>query len=282
MNRLQKKCLVVAVGMHLLLGLTLIVGPGFLPHREQPEDTGILDVIPDILTAGPTHGGNPNAKPPPSAPPPRPQVAVAQPEPPRPAPRHEEPRRDPPKEIVKETKPSPEAIEPSKPRKPHTIIVSTKPVVRKADGSLVSPKPAAPAVDNHLADASRDIGRAVRSLRQDLSAKMTIDTDFGPGGGGPAAANYAEVVRSVYWHAWIAPDDTASDQAITKVRVTISRDGLVLSAKIIEPSGDSQADQSVQRTLDRVTKLPPFEEGAKDTQRTYIINFNLKAKRSLG
>jgi hypothetical protein len=38
-------------------------------------------------------------------------------------------------------------------------------------------------------------------------------------------------------------------------------------------------DKSVQRTLDRVTFIAPFPEGAKDKQRTYTINFNLKAKR---
>jgi hypothetical protein len=34
----------------------------------------------------------------------------------------------------------------------------------------------------------------------------------------------------------------------------------------------------VQRTLDRVTKLEPFPDGSTDKERTYIINFNLKAK----
>jgi hypothetical protein len=37
----------------------------------------------------------------------------------------------------------------------------------------------------------------------------------------------------------------------------------------------------VQRTLDSV-KLPPFPPGAKETQRTYIINFNHTVKRLLG
>ena len=119
-------------------------------------------------------------------------------------------------------------------------------------------------------------------LREGLSASTTIEPNFGPGDGGPAAANYAQVVKSIYERAWIAPDDTASDEAITKVSVTIAKDGVVLSAKIIQPSGDAQVDQSVRRTLDRVTFIAPFPEGAKENQRSYIINFNLKAKRLLG
>jgi hypothetical protein len=41
-------------------------------------------------------------------------------------------------------------------------------------------------------------------------------------------------------------------------------------------------DASVQRTLDRVKFIAPFPEGATEKERTYIINFNLKAKRMLG
>jgi hypothetical protein len=36
-------------------------------------------------------------------------------------------------------------------------------------------------------------------------------------------------------------------------------------------------DKSVQQALSRVAHLDPFEPGARDKQRTYTINFNLKA-----
>ena len=64
--------------------------------------------------------------------------------------------------------------------------------------------------------------------------------------------------------------------------MTIASDGTVISARIITPSGDAGVDASVQRTLDRVTFIAPFPEGATEKERTYIINFNLKAKRMLG
>ena len=90
------------------------------------------------------------------------------------------------------------------------------------------------------------------------------------------------MVKSIYERAWVPPDDSASDDAITKVTVTIGHDGTVISARVLQGSGDSKVDKSVQRTLDEVTFIAPFPEGAKEKQRTYTINFNLKAKRLLG
>jgi len=67
-----------------------------------------------------------------------------------------------------------------------------------------------------------------------------------------------------------------------KVKVVIARDGAVISDAIITRSGIPSLDKSVDNALRRVQQLPPFPEGAKQTQRTFIINFNLKAKRLLG
>ena len=97
-----------------------------------------------------------------------------------------------------------------------------------------------------------------------------------------AAANYAQVVKSVYEQAWTPPADTASDDANVKVRVTIASDGTVISAQVLAPSGDTSVDASVQNTLDRVQFIAPFPAGSTDKERTYIINFNLKAKRLNG
>ena len=103
-----------------------------------------------------------------------------------------------------------------------------------------------------------------------------------PGDSSAAYANYASVVKSIYEQAWMPPDDAANDDANTKVSVTIASDGTVITARIIGASGDSGVDATIQRTLDRVTFIAPFPDGAKEKERTYIINFNLKAKRMLG
>ena len=279
MNRLQKKCLIAATGFHLFLLLILFIGPAFF-SSSKTDDLAPMDVIPwktvDALVA--PSGGNPAAKPP-----------VANPEPPTPtppAPTVVSPPKPPP-EPVKEienpeppkvTRHDPDPVDP-KPDKPKKPDVSTKIVKRKPDAQTdVRAK--------EQADASRKAAQQIRAaaagIRNDVSANTTIDYNPGPGGGGEAYANYAQVVKAVYDQAWTAPDDTANDDAITKVTVTIASDGTVLSARIISPSGDAQVDKSVQRTLDRVTFIRPFPEGSTDKQRTYTINFNLKAKRLLG
>ena len=73
-----------------------------------------------------------------------------------------------------------------------------------------------------------------------------------------------------------------TDEANIKVRVTIASDGTVISARIITPSGDAKVDASVQRTLGpRHVHSRRFRTGATDKERTYTINFNLKAKQML-
>jgi TonB family protein len=101
-----------------------------------------------------------------------------------------------------------------------------------------------------------------------------------PGNSSVAYANYATVVKSVYEQAWILPND-ATDNANTKVSVTIASDGTVITARIVTPSGDAGLDASVQRTLDRVKFIAPFPEGATEKERTYTINFNPQVKRLL-
>src|SRR5439155_4474388 len=133
MNRLQNKCLIASLALHALLCAILVVGPAFLSSRQRDLDLPILEVIPDRLTDLPfSGGGNPNAKPPPSAPrplqPPEPQPPV-QTKPSQPVVKPVEAKAklaEPPKE--KETKPGPEAV--SLERKKSQIKVDNK-IVRR-------------------------------------------------------------------------------------------------------------------------------------------------------
>ena len=285
MNRLQKKCFVASAGVHALLLVILLVGPAFLTSKSKLDNSPILDVIPGkLIDAAFSGGGNPNGRPPPPAPPEPPQRAVT---PPAPAP-EPDPPKDEPKE-VKPTKPDPSSLETTTEQKRKRPEVSTKPVIRRPDKTK-TPKPSTTTStddgeERRVADARRRaaamIGATARSLRDDIAPGVTMDP-IGPGGGGEVYAPYDQAVRSIYWHAWTPPENTESDEAVTKASVTIASDGTVLSARIIKASGDTSVDQSVQRTLERVTFIAPFPEGAKDKQRTYTINFNLKAKRLSG
>ena len=294
MNRLQQKCFVASGGFHLLLVVILVIGPAFLSSKSQSDNRPPLDVIPGrLIDAAFSGGGNPNGTPPPPAPiVPRPQPVVQpapQPEPvkpPEPVKAREQQPRPQPVEEVKPAKPDPSSLETSDDHKRKKPEVSTTPIVRRTDtNKTAKTHSTTSSTDNEerrMADARKRaadlIGATARSLRSDIAPGTTLEA-LGPGGGGEVYASYDAVVQSIYWHAWTPPEDTASDQAVTKVTVTIESDGTVLSARIINPSGDASVDKSVQRTLDRVTFIAPFPEGAKDKQRTYTINFNLKAKR---
>jgi protein TonB len=286
MNRLQKKCVIATAGVHLLLVVILFVGPAFFYSKPKADDLQVLDVIPANLIDAPFNSGVANATPPPPAP-------VAPPQPPPPAPVVTPPAPAP--------APAPEKVEKAEPVKPPDKLPpdDLKPVEKTAKVeprkiqintqlvARVSPRDAAAAAAQAEARAeAREQQRraqAVRSALRDLKGNLTSATVVeAPGSGSAAYANYRDVIGSIYYAAWTPPDDAANDDAITRVSVTIASDGTVVSARIVTPSGDAGVDNSIQRTLDRVTFIAPFPEGATEKERTFIIKFNLKAKRMLG
>jgi TonB family protein len=230
------------------------------------------------------------AQPPPPTPvvtPPEPQPKPVVAPPPKPAPTFvkrveeffkPEPKLEPVKPVTDDAKPVDKPAKPEKPK--HEIKVSLKPVTRNSSTTADTS-----AVDN-AKEIKRDrdarlkaIAAAARAIKDNSSSATTVEM---PGEGSVSYANYASVVKSIYERAWTPPNDTSNDDANTKVSVTIGSDGTVISARILNRSGDASVDASVQRTLDRVTFVAPFPDGAKEKEKTFIINFNLKAKRMLG
>jgi TonB family protein len=283
MNRLQKKCVIATAGFHLLLLVILFVGPAFFWEREKQDDTPVLDMIPANLVDSASTGVQ-------NAQPPAPAVVAPQPKPPAPAPVTPvvTPPVPAPKPVVQPmAAPTPTLTErlekffkpePVKPlpatteNQPHTPKVNLTLTTRTVPKNTSTP-------NKTLPDNSKAVNSALRALRANLSSSTTIDM---PGNSSASSANYAQVVKSVYEQAWTPPDDTASDDANIKVRVTIASDGTVISARVISPSGDASVDASVRNTLERVQFIAPFPSGTADKERTYIINFNLKSKRLLG
>ena len=295
MNRLEKKCLIATTGFHLLLVLVLLFGAAFFTQHSKPDDTKVLDVIPANLIDAAFSSGVKNAQPPAPTPivkPPEPTPQPPQPvpvvtPPPKPVVTPPEPVKHLDPEPVKPQKLTPDDLTPLDP-----VKSVTKPAPKKPEISLTTVVRKFPkvALDTSAADAAREaekeakkraaaIAKALTSINKNASSATTVEM---PGTGSVSYANYASVVKSIYEQAWTPPDDTASDDANTKVTVTIGRDGSVISSRILNPSGDSRVDNSVRRTLDRVTFVAPFPDGAKEKERTFIINFNLKAKRLLG
>lgn len=280
-DRLQKKCLIASAGLHLTLVLVFFFGSGFL-GSHKPENMQVLEFVPMITTDAPVSGGgNPNAKPPPANPtPPQPQPR-SQPQPPQPQPVAQP---DPPKAPVRTEKPDPNSLETKSEKKPVKPVVSLKPwKPSTAKPVKPTPSPNTEADSQARADAERRrlAGSLARSLKENLSSGTSVEMP-GPGGGGATYANYKQVVMSVYAEAWIIPDDVDAEVATATASVTIARDGRVISARMTRSSGNRGVDRSVQATLDRVRFVAPFPEGSKDSERSFTINFNLKAKKAIG
>jgi TonB family protein len=285
MDRTQKKCFIASTGVHLLLALILVVGPAFLSSKGQSDNLPVLDFIPvktvDALVSG---GGERDAKPPPSTQAPQTQPPSPQPTPPRPV---EKPvvKELPKEDEVKPLKADPDSLEPAKERK-KLPEVSTALVTRTKDKAEKT-RTEARARDEAkaLADARRRAAQQIGQAAENIASGVSGSTDIklrGPGGGGLPYANFLQSVKSVYDRAWIAPDGAAQGDATVTVSVTIARSGKVVSASIINASGNSAIDRSVQAALDRVSYAAPLPDDAKEDQRIVEIQFSAKAKRSIG
>lgn len=134
------------------------------------------------------------------------------------------------------------------------------------------------------ADARRgQIQNSIRGLQGQLSSRSLVVVPYGPGGGGETYAGYGLFVRMIYDRAWRDPANVPEGNAVVTVRVVVGRDGRVISAEIQKKSGIAAVDKSVKAALDRVPSIGhPFPEGVKDEQKTFLIDFDLKAKRDLG
>lgn len=285
MNRLQKKCILSTAGLHLLLLAILIFGPAFF-NRQPKLDNTVLDVIPANLVDAALNSGVRDAQPPPPAPIP-PSLLQPPPPMPAPAPRIVQPASPPEtptpsllekfEKMFHPTKPTP-AVTPDVRRLQRTqktrhdnVKVNLKQVTRT---NFSKNNPA----QNNASEA-RAINRALSSLRKSMSSATRIDM---PGNASAAYANYATVVRSVYEQALRAhlPGQVAGNNEYTRVSVTIANDGTVMSAHIISRSGDPAWDQAVQATIDQVTMIAPFPDGATEKERHYTLSFNPEIEKS--
>jgi TonB family protein len=154
---------------------------------------------------------------------------------------------------------------------------TTQPHKIQIDKRLVTRTPPKNVPDN--AQQAQAVRKTLQNLKKNFTPGTVVDM---PGNSsGEAYASYRDAIASIYYEAWTPPGNADNDEANTKVSVTIANDGTVISARIVTPSGDTHVDASIQRTLERVTFIAPFPKGAVEKERTYTINFNLKAKRML-
>jgi len=300
MSAIQKRCLLGSLGLHGLLLLIVAFGSAFFVANQKPRDYSTLKVIPSRFVEGLSGGGgnpnlpetneqkkgDPNAETPPPAET-KPKPPTVKPPDPKPEP------------VVKKPDPKPvETIKPAVVTKPKEVV-DLKPMVRKLDKTKVettetkptksakeaAAKAKAEAKAEAEAKATRDaasklasrLDKSMAGLSRGFAQGTAVDVS---GPGGEAFADYAQFVKQVYDDAWVVLPDLTAEQGAAMVKVTIARDGHVIRAVIIDRSGQRPLDLSVQQALDKVKKLPPFPADVKDEQRSFTIEFNLRAKRS--
>jgi TonB family protein len=125
------------------------------------------------------------------------------------------------------------------------------------------------------ADSRRRLAQEIRQMAGQIggshSGPISVELK-GPGGGGLPYANFRQGLYSIYEQAWIIPDGATESDATTEAKITIARDGSVISAMITRSSGNAAVDDSVQLALDRVRQVPPPPSSEKEKV-TVTINF---------
>ncbi len=99
-----------------------------------------------------------------------------------------------------------------------------------------------------------------------------------PGDSSVAYSSYKDMLATIYYNAWVTPEGAANDEADAIVKITVARDGTVVTSRIITPSGDAKVDESVRRALNRVSSVDPLPDQSKSEQE-FTIDFNLKTKQ---
>ena len=115
-----------------------------------------------------------------------------------------------------------------------------------------------------------------------LSSPVDIHIDAGGGPNALAFLDYGQMMVHIYERAWLVPPNLTDSLSVVGVTVTVARSGRVLEWRVARPSGNGAIDKSVRETLQKVIQFEPFPASFREPQRTFNIDFNLKAKRTTG
>jgi len=282
----QKRCMIASGAAHGLLLLILVVGPAFLLPKPKPIKTTqitLVDAKRVTVAISKAAARKPAA-----------EAAKKPPEPPPKVPKKiSPPKQRPPKQkTVKRPPPEKRIPEPKKAvaRPPVQVVkrketTSNKPPrefiltpISKADVNKIykptSPPSAPPKPDN--SKNFKDLQDALNE-KQSPASETKVDTS---GTGRFAMQNYFSLVLASYQRKWDLRGDSGARSGTAKTRITIHHSGRITSSTIITFSGDARFDTAVQAVLNEITKVAAFPKSARDTQRTYIINFNMSGKVS--
>lgn len=159
----------------------------------------------------------------------------------------------------------------------------TPPEAPKTDIPEPAPKPPKPKVEVSKVKVTRPPPPppprplSAEELRKLLAGGKPLPAaDSRPGPANASVDLYLALVRKAMYDAWEQPGGLRSAmgrQVIASVR--IARDGTVTRAEIIRPTGISILDESVEKALRAVNRLPPLPESYRGPHRDIQIAFEL-------
>lgn len=147
-----------------------------------------------------------------------------------------------------------------------TVTTQSKPSA--ADDKAAREKQLAAANASALADARRKLDSKLGSGGSPAGTG-NIDDILGPGGA--RVASYSLYLAGIYRSAWIAPAKSSARTPV-RIKVTISRDGVVLASEVLNASGNRDFDRAADATVKRVRRFdrpPPTREPSV----TYTLEF---------
>jgi outer membrane biosynthesis protein TonB len=257
---------------HLLIygiGIVILLASSFFKHVEPAETPIEVAILAGPQSAG--EFGRPAADTPHQE---SPQQIVT---PPPPAPVNPEPPiaepppikiSEPPKSPDDSKQPDKPVAEPPKPEKPkHVVQVNTN-ILRVAQ-NIPAPMPQPPANNNSKRfSPPKNLGKILGQGLETLPVSKNGGAGFGGGAPGSIARGtpgsamdlYKAALKAKLYNAWQRP--AGCDGFMTGVRVSIARDGSIVSSSITRRSGNGPMDESVIQTIHAVhpARLPSGTE----------------------
>ncbi len=89
-----------------------------------------------------------------------------------------------------------------------------------------------------------------------------------------ARARYYALIQETFYRAWTQPTTIMPGQTAT-VRLRVQRNGTVSQREIVQGSGQAAMDQSIERALDQVQRLPPLPDELTGAHHDFTIRFEL-------
>lgn len=303
----QNKCFICSLLIHASIIGVIFAGSVFAlnpfteqKNRNKPERQANLPIIQQIpqtivdeLLYNP--GGNPEPQPAPQIQTPAPpKKETANPiikkntQTPKPKVSQPKPKKQTPKPNTASTpssKPKEKTVTPTKtkPRQLKEISLEdleAKQAAEQAEKEALAQRnallEAISGAKNSISDQNDEYSSSNHSIASSTSIRSASLGNGDGSGSGLAVANYGQIIRSRYNNAWVSPSSLKNPNLQTTAKIVILRNGTIQSSRITKYSGDASLDESVQKVLDTIIKVPPFPKSSKDTTRTYTIHFSLR------